>query len=98
MTYKEFDAKYNKRDKNNVVLECSIINLDGEIIFHGKLDDVERFWDDNIEVIWKKETKETLFHKVLRYEINGQEVTMTNLANYSWYRDPMLDKLHFEVR
>lgn len=98
MTYKEFDAKYNKRDKNGVVLECSIINLDGEIIFHGKLDDVDKFYDDNVDIIWKEENDDSIFHKILRREINGQEVTMTNLANYSWYRDPMLDKLHFEVR
>lgn len=90
MLYKEFDKKYNKRNYAGVVLECSIIDFDGNIIYSGKIDDVDIFFDDNVDFVWRN-------GKLFR-EYNGKEVTMTNLANYSWYRDPTLDKLNFEVR
>lgn len=91
MTYKEFDKKYNIRNYQGVIQECSIINFDGKVIFRGSLNEVENFWDENVNFVWKD-------HKVVSEEINGEKVTMTNLANYSWYRDPILDRLNFEVK
>lgn len=89
MSYEEFDKKYNKRYYCGVVQECSIINLDGDIIFHGTIDEVENYWDDNIEVDWNNNTP--------TITINGQEVVTTNVGKAGKYSDYFFNKLHFHV-
>lgn len=86
MTYIEFDNKYNKRNTDNVILNCSIIDLDGNIIFNGTLNEVETYWDDHVEPVW-------VGHKVITMKINGKEAITTNLPKGSHF----FNKLHFEV-
>lgn len=90
MSYEEFDKKYNKRDYRGVIQECSIIDLDGNIIFHGTFDEMGDYHDSNAKPIWQN-------NKLVGWTIDGKEVITTNLANHSWYRSPDFAKLHFEV-
>lgn len=85
MKYKEFNKKYNKCDYDGTVLECSIINLDGDILFHGTINEVEDYWDDNIEVIWDE--NDTALIKKSTITINGQEVVTTNVSKSGRYAD-----------
>lgn len=90
MTYEEFDKKYNKRDYRGVILECSIIDMDGNIIFHGNLNEIEDYWDNNIELIWENK-------KVYDERINGKSVITTNLGKNSSYTTHCFNKLNFKV-
>ena len=92
MTYNEFNKKYNKRDGAGVCLECSIINLDGDIIFHGTIDEVDNYWDEHIELV-----RDTSPIKDFTYTINGQEVVTTNVGKTGRYSDCIFSKLHFNV-
>ena len=75
MTYKEFDKKYNKRDYRGVVTHTSIIDLFGNVIFSGELEKVERYYDDNLEVlVWWN-------HSPIRRAINGIEVPFIGMTN-----------------
>ena len=90
MTYEEFDKKYNKRDYRGVILECSIIDIDGNIIFHGNLNEIEDYWDNNIELVWENK-------KVYDERINGKSVITTNLSKNSSYTTHCFNKLNFKV-
>lgn len=90
MKYEEFDKKYNTRDRHGVILECSVITVDGNVLFRGNLDEVENYWDDNIEVNWEN-------GKVVSFTIKGKEVITTNLPNPKFYNTPDFKKLQFEV-
>ena len=95
MKYEDFNKKYNKRDVYGVVLECSIINLDGDVIFHGTIDEVDNYWDDNVELIW--DNNDTSLIKSATSTINGQEVVTTNVGKTGRYSDYFFGKLHFNV-
>lgn len=94
LTYEEFDKKYNKRDCHGVVLECSIINFDGDIIFRGTIDEVDNYWDKNIEPIWDETNTSRV---IAALTINGQEVVTTNVGKTGRYSDYFFGKLHFNV-
>ena len=95
MKYNEFNKKYNKRDYAGVVLECSIINLDGDVIFRGTIDEVDKYWDDNVELIWNDNDISLI--KSATATINGQEVVTTNVGETGRYSDYLFGKLHFNV-
>lgn len=90
MTYEEFDKKYNARDYRGVIQKCSIIDMDGNIIFHGNLNEIEDYWDNNIEIVWENK-------KVYDERINGKSVITTNLAKNSSYTTHCFNKLNFKV-
>lgn len=95
MKYEEFDKKYNKYDRRGVTTECSIINLDGDVIFHGTIDEVDNYWDENIEPIWNESDTSSI--KTATMTMNGQEVVTTNVGKTGRYADYFFNKLHFSV-
>ena len=75
MTYKEFDKKYNKRDYRGVITHTSIIDLKGNVIFSGEVEECDKYHDDNMEVLeWKN-------HFPVRIAINGIEVPFGGRTN-----------------
>jgi hypothetical protein len=75
MTYKEFDKKYNKRDCRGVVTHSSIIDLKGNVIFSGEVEECDKYHDDNLEVLeWNN-------HFPARVAINGTEVPFSGRTN-----------------
>lgn len=88
MLYEEFDKKYNKRDYRGVILEASIITLDGKVLKRGSLEELEDFWDNNVEIIWEN-------HKVTREEINGEEAIWTNIGKGDAYSNRIMNKIRF---
>lgn len=49
MTFKEFYKRYNKCDKFGVITLCSIIDMEGNIIFQGSVEEAEKYHDNNIQ-------------------------------------------------
>ena len=90
MTYKEFDKKYNKRDYRGVVTRTSVINLDGDIIAQGTVEEMCEFMDDKCYPEWKD-------RKLLGHFFEGQKVEMTNIGNGDTYARYFVTKLNFEV-
>lgn len=95
MKYNEFNNKYNKRNYAGVCLECSIINLDGDVIFRGTIDEVDAYWDEHIELVWDENDTSLIKHST--DTINGQEVVTTNVGETGRYSDYLFNKLHFNV-
>lgn len=94
MTYKEFDKKYNKRNYQRVIKRTSLINLDGDIIAQGTVEEMDNFCDIHCEFRWKN-------HTAMGYFYNGQEVVTTNVGNPAEFDDGyskrFFAKLNFEV-
>lgn len=76
MTYKEFNKKFNKRDSNGVITHTSIIDINGNVIFSGTLDECEKYSDDNIEVLECNKN-----HFPCRFAIKGVEIPFIGFTN-----------------
>lgn len=89
MTYEEFDKKYNTR-RCGIIDRCSIITLEGQVICEDEIENIEEFWDNKTEAIFKNS-------RYSHQEFNGQEVVMTNVSRSGRYSDYFFNKLLFKV-
>ena len=90
MSYEEFNRTFNKRDYRGVILECSVITLDGEVIKRGTVEEVGDFMDLETDPIWKD-------HKFAGNALpDGREVVTTNIADWASdsYAKYIKNKLH----
>ncbi len=90
MTYGDFDKKYNKRDYRRVILSTSIIDMNGNILFQGTIDEVAEYWDEHVEFIWQD-------NKVIDEKINGVSAITTNIGHTDTYAKYCFNKLNFNV-
>jgi hypothetical protein len=90
MTYGDFNKKYNKRDYRGVILSTSIIDMNGNILFQGTIDEVGEYWDEHVELIWQD-------NKVIDEKIDGVSAITTNIGHTDTYAKYCFNKLNFNV-
>lgn len=79
MTYKEFDAKYNRHNMDGVITYCSVIDTKGNIIFAGTPEEVDDF-TDQLDIKWYDDPTGFMGKSFKRF-FNGIEVFgATNLG------------------
>ena len=88
MNYQVFDEMYNTRDYKGVIIKTSVINLNGDIIFQGSVNEINNFLDTKCEPIWHN-------NKYCGTSYNNEEVVQTNISGN--YAKHVFNKLNFKL-